>query len=109
MVNIKFRLLRPSTYGTIFSFVFVSIFLLSLTNAYLHDSGEPELVLVFFGFPTSWLFISISGPFLNWLGPYGSMARDIGEWSVLGIAGILQYWLVGFVAANIVIKNWQTN
>lgn len=104
MVNISFRSLRPATYGGIFAFVFVLIYLLSITNAFLRDDAEPQLVLAFFGFPASWIFISIFHPLLEWLGPFGSPARRIGEWSLLGIGGIVQYWLIGFLVAHIILR-----
>lgn len=103
MVNISFKS-RPVTYGAIFAFVFMLIYLFSITNAFLRDDAEPQLVLTFFSFPTSWLFISIFHPFLEWLGPLGSTWRRVGEWSLLDIAGIVQYWLIGFLVANIIVS-----
>lgn len=94
---------RPVAYGAICALIFALIYLLSIANAFLRDDAEPQLVLAFFGFPASWIFISIFHPLLEWLGPLGSTGRRIGEWSLLGIAGIVQYWLIGFLAAYIIM------
>lgn len=103
MVNISFRLWRSRTYGAIFALMFAVLYLFCIVNAFLRDDANPQLVLVFYGFPTSWLFLSIFDPLLEWLGPFGSTARRVGEWSLLGIAGIVQYWLIGFFVAHIIV------
>jgi hypothetical protein len=92
-------------WGAISSLAFVAIFLISLINAFLRNDAEPQLVLAYFGFPTSWLFFTIFNPLLEWLGPIGSIGRRIAEWALLGGAGILQYWLIGAVAAFLINQN----
>ena len=103
MVNWSYRSLRPAEYGAIGSLIFLLFYFISLINAILRNDNEPQLVLAFFGFPTSWLFYSIFHPLLEWLGPFGATSRRIAEWLFLGAAGVLQYWLIGALAAYLII------
>ena len=73
-----------------------------MLNAFLRDDAEPQLVLAFFGFPVSWIFFSIFDPLLEWLGPFGYINRRIAEWSLLGVAGVLQYWVIGAIATVLI-------
>lgn len=89
-------------WGAVGALAFVAIFLISLINAYLRNDAEPQLVLAYVGFPTSWLVFTVFDPMLEWLGPIGSIGRRIAEWTLLGGAGILQYWLIGALAAFLI-------
>lgn len=103
MVNWSFRSLRPVDYGAIGSLIFLLLYFISLMNAVLRNDNEPQLVLAFFGFPTSWLFYSIFHPLLELLGPFGATSRRVAEWLLLGAAGVLQYWLIGALASYLII------
>lgn len=104
-MNSTIKSSRIVRWGAIGSLVFVAIFLISLVNAFLRNDAEPQLVLAYLGFPTSWLFFTVFNPFLDWFGPIGSVGRRVAEWTLLGGAGILQYWLIGAFAAFISNQN----
>lgn len=103
MVNWPFKSLRPVVYGLIGSLIFLLLYFISLINAVLRNDNEPQLVLAFFGFPTSWLFYLIFHPFLEFLGPFGTTSRRVAEWLLLGAAGVLQYWLIGVLVSYLII------
>ena len=109
MVNISFRDLRPVHVGIIGALVFLAIYLLCVINAFVKNDAEPQLVLAFFGFPSSWILITVFHPLLEWLGPFGSTTRRIGEWSLLFLAGIVQYWSIGYLVAYLVGKYARDN
>lgn len=95
MVKLPSKTLRPYACGAICALVFLAFYFIQLLNAVRRGDGEPQLILAFFGYPTSWLIFSVFHPLLEWLGPLASMPRRLGEWTLLGVAGVLQYWLLG--------------
>ncbi|MEB0134767.1 hypothetical protein QN362_05425 [Actimicrobium sp. CCC2.4] len=103
MVNLSFKSLRLVNWGAISSVFYLVIFFISLANAFVRNDSEPQLVLAFFGFPLTWLFYLIFHPFLEWVGPFGAVSRRIAEWLLLGMAGVIQYWLIGATAAYLII------
>lgn len=88
--------------GLICALLYFLYFGYCLFPAIITENHKSQIAVAFVSFPTSWLFISIFEPLLNWLGPLGSTARRVGEWSILGIAGVIQYGLIGFLAAYII-------
>jgi hypothetical protein len=93
---------RPKTFGLLSLVLFILIFIISLTNALLRRDSEPQLILAFFGFPFTWVFLSIFRPVLEWIGPFGSTVRRVAEWTLLGCSGGLQYWIIGRLAGYLI-------
>jgi hypothetical protein len=101
--------IRPITYGIICATCFLIYYFFTLTNAIIKSNNEPQLVLVFLGYPTTLLLFSLFTPALEWIGKFGVTLKTISEWFLLGCAGIIQYFLFGFIVSNFFIQKDNKN
>ena len=98
---------RPSGIGRIvlFGFIGTLLFLCYFGHGIYLDvvdaKTQAQTAVAFVSYPTSALLYSVLSPLFDWLGPYGSQARRIGEWSCLGLAGSVQYFFIGTVLAQV--------
>lgn len=88
--------------GLIFSLFYLLYFGYCLLLTVFSAKVETQAAVGFVSFPTSAIFFSLFHLLLDWLGPYGSPPRRAGEWLFLGVAGTLQYFVVGAVFEKIV-------
>ena len=88
--------------GLICSLLYFFYFGYALLLAVFAAKAETQVAVAFVSFPTSAVFLSWLNSLLDWLGPYGSPPRRAGEWLFLGVAGGLQYFVVGVVFAIII-------
>ena len=96
MVKIISKIPVGIQYTCIFVGMYVLLSAYCLIGAMRLGHDEPMLVLLFFGYPSSWVVISGFDSFFNWLGSYGCISRRIAEWVLLIFFGLLQYFLIGF-------------
>jgi len=84
--------------------LFAALSGLCLFNSIRLGNDEPKLILVFFGYPTSWFFLSIFNPLLEWFGPSGSLPRRIFEWVILISGGGAQTFLIAFFVISYFVR-----
>lgn len=83
--------------GAVFALVYFLYFTYGLYGAVFYEKWEAEIILAYASFPSSAAFFALFDSVLDWLGPYGSSARRVGTWFLLGMAGGLQYFALGFL------------
>lgn len=82
--------------------MYFALFVILLAASYFREKADYQLVLAFIAFPTSWAFFSGFHSVLEFVGPIGSGVRHVGEWTLLGFAGSIQYFLVGTASTYLI-------
>lgn len=93
--------------GLVCAVIYIFYFGYCLYLEIFMEKSEARIALAFVSFPTSAVVFSLGHSLLLWLGPYGSASRRAGEWFLLGLAGVTQYFLVGLGIAIAIGKSWR--
>lgn len=88
--------------GLVGSLLYLCYFGYCLYFSVFAADQEAQIAVAFVSFPTSAVFLSFSHSLFEWLGPYGSPPRRAGEWVCLGLAGLIQYFVIGVVFAMMI-------
>jgi len=65
-----------------------------LCNIFFTESNGPWFLFIL-SFPTSRLLLSTT--VVDWLMTFSDTIRSIGEWIILLLSGVIQYWLIGML------------
>lgn len=92
-------------WGLICIAIYSIYFILVLLSYLLKGNLDALNVVVFVSAPTSAVILGLADHILDLLGPPDSMARQAAAWFAIYIAGIIQYFFLGFFVSTMLSKN----
>ncbi len=97
------QLRKPLLIGVTCAVTFVAFFCAALLSHILGKSWDAQVAVAFLSAPTSAVLLNLAADLLQVFGGQGGVGEQVAQWSVLLCAGMFQWFLVGFLAAFLLL------